>query len=161
MRDASSARQPRVSERGIALLIAMFAIVVLGAIIGGTFFAGWLEQQSGENTLFATQAAAGADAGLADGLATVPPASLSALVPGGPPLLLPPMVLANHVTVERQAFRSGENLFVLTARGIRGDAGGAPLATAAAGLLVHLLADSVSGTQMLVQLRDRAWVQLY
>jgi hypothetical protein len=161
VKPAPSTRQSRVSQRGIALLIAMFAIVVLGAIVGGTFFAGWLEQQSGENTWFATQAAVGADAGLADGLATVPPASLSAMVPGGPPLLLPPMVLANGVTVQRQAFRSGGNLFVLTARATRLNAGGAPLASAAAGLLVHLLADSVSGEQTVVPLRDRAWVQLY
>jgi hypothetical protein len=155
------APQSRAPERGIALLIAMFAIVVLGAIVGGTFFAGWLEQQSGENSWFATQAALGADAGLADGLATVSPASLSALVQDGPSLLLPPMVLANGVTVERQAFRSGGNLFVLSARATRLDAGGAPLASAAAGLLLHVLADSVSGAQMVVPLRDRAWVQLY
>lgn len=161
MKPARTARQSRVSERGIALLIAMFAIVVLGAIVGGTFFAGWLEQQSGENTWFGTQAAMGADAGLADGLATVLPASLGAMAQGGPSLLLPPMLLANGVTVQRQAFRSSENLFVLTARATRLDAGGAPLASAAADLLLHLLADSVSGAQMVVPLRDRAWVQLY
>jgi hypothetical protein len=160
MRPVRSAPQSRGLERGIALLIAMFAIVVLGAIVGGTFFAGWLEQQTGENTWYATQAAAGADAGLADGLATVTPASLSAMVQGALPVLLPPMVLANGVTVERQAFRSGGNLFVLTARATRLNAGGAPLASAAAGLLVRL-ADSVSGTQRVVPLADRAWVQLY
>jgi hypothetical protein len=153
--------QSHGSQRGIALLIAMFAIVVLGAIVGGTFFAGWLEQQSGENTWFATQAAAGADAGLADALATVAPASLTTLVQGGAPLVLPPMVLASGVTVQRQAFRSGGNLFVFTARGSRLNAGGAPLASAAAGFLVHLLADSVTGAQIVVPLRDRAWVQLY
>jgi hypothetical protein len=156
-----SALQSRVSQRGLALVLAMFAVVVLGAIVGSTFFAGWLEQQSGENTLFAVQAAMGADAGLTDALATVPPASLSALIQGGPPLVLPPMVLANGVSVQRQALRSGGNLFVFTARGSRLNAGGAPLASAMTGLLVHLLADSVSGAQLIVPLRDHAWVQLY
>ena len=158
---ARSAGRARAPERGIALLIAMFAIVVLSAIVGATFFAGWLEQQSGENTWFAAQAAMGVDAGLAEALATVAPASLSALAQGGPPLLLPPMVLANDVTVQRQVLRSGRNLFVLTARATRLDVGGTSLASAAAGLLVHLLADSVSGTQTVVPLRDRAGLQLY
>ena len=161
MKPVQSAPQPRGSERGIALVLAMFAVVVLGAIVGGTFFAGWLEQQSGENAWFAVQAAMAADAGLDDALATVPPASLSVLVQGGPSLVLPPLVLANGVAVQRQAIRSGGNLFVFTARGSRLNAAGAPLAHAAAGLLVRLLADSVSGAQTVVPLRDRAWVQLY
>ena len=161
MKLLQSAPQSRGSQRGIALLLAMFAVVVLGAIVGGTFFAGWLEQQSGENTWFAAQAAVGAEAGLAEALATVPPASLSVLVQGGLPLVIPPLVLASGVTVQRQAFRSSGNLFLFTARGSRLNAEGAPLASAAAGLLVHLLADSVSKAQLVVPLRDRAWVQLY
>jgi hypothetical protein len=35
------------------------------------------------------------------------------------------------------------------------------LATRGAGLLLHSLADSVTGAQILLPLRDRAWVQLY
>jgi hypothetical protein len=57
---------PRLSdERGIALAVAIFALVIIGALVAGTFFAGRLEQRSGLNTLFAAQAAEAAEAGTA------------------------------------------------------------------------------------------------
>ena len=37
-------------ERGIALAVAVFALVVIGALVAGTFYAGRLEQQTGRNT---------------------------------------------------------------------------------------------------------------
>jgi len=49
--------------------MAIFALVVIGALVAGTFFAGRLEQQGGRNTLYATQAFEAADAGLATSLA--------------------------------------------------------------------------------------------
>ena len=51
-------------ERGIALAVAVFALVVIGALVAGTFFAGRLEQQTGRNTIYAAQAAEVAEAGL-------------------------------------------------------------------------------------------------
>jgi hypothetical protein len=148
-------------RRGFALVLAMIVLVVLGAIVGGTFFAGWLEQQSGENTLFAAQAAAGADGGLDDAMSTIVPVSLVALQPGGAPLLLDSLALKPQVSVYRQISRLQANLFLVTARATRRNAGGGVLARRAEGLLVHLLADSVTGGQMVVPLRHRAWVQLY
>ena len=51
-------RARRVSdERGIALAVAIFALVVIGALVAGTFYAGRLEQQTGRNTFTAAQAA--------------------------------------------------------------------------------------------------------
>ena len=62
-------RASRVSsERGIALAVAVFALVVIGALVAGTFFAGRLEQQTGQNTMFATQAGEAAEAGLSDAI---------------------------------------------------------------------------------------------
>jgi hypothetical protein len=145
----------------MALVLAMFALVVLGAIVAGTFFAGRLEQQSGENTLYATQAQEAAEAGLTDALVTLAPAGMSSLVPAGAPLLLPPMSVGTGVSVERQISRLSGNLFLLTARATRHDAGGGPLANRAAGLLVHLLPDSASGVSVVAPLRDRPWLQLY
>jgi Tfp pilus assembly protein PilX len=57
------------SERGIALAMAIFALVVIGAIVAGTVFAGRLEQSGGQNTIYAGQAFAAADAGLASTVA--------------------------------------------------------------------------------------------
>lgn len=57
---------PRLNdERGIALAVAIFALVIIGALVAGTFFAGRLEQRSGLNSLFAAQAAEAAEAGTA------------------------------------------------------------------------------------------------
>jgi hypothetical protein len=155
-------RFPRVRDRrGIALVLAMFALVVLGAIVAGTFFAGRLEQQSGENTLYATQAREAAEAGLTDALVTIDPAGTSGLAAGGPPLLLPPLSVGAGVSVERQVSRLTSTLFLLTARATRHDAGGGSLASGAAGLLVHLLPDSASGIPIVAPLRDRPWLQLY
>ena len=63
-------------ERGIALLIAVFALGVIGALVGGIFFAGRLEQQSGQNAFFAVQAGEAAEAGLSEAMATLDPAAL-------------------------------------------------------------------------------------
>src|SRR2546430_11596208 len=37
------------NERGIALAVAIFALVVVGALVAGAFFAGTQEQRVGEN----------------------------------------------------------------------------------------------------------------
>ncbi len=60
----------RVSnERGMALAVAIFALVVIGALVAGTFFAGRVEQQSGQNTFYASQASEAAEAAMAQTLA--------------------------------------------------------------------------------------------
>ena len=59
--------RPLSDERGIALAVAVFALVVIGALVAGTFFAGRLEQQTGRNTLHGGQAAEAAEAGLERG----------------------------------------------------------------------------------------------
>ena len=155
-------RPPGIRDRrGIALVLTLFALVVLGAIVAGTFFAGRLEQQSGENTLYAAQAREAAEAGLTDALLTIEPAAMSALSAGGPPLLLPPSSVGAGVSVQGQISRLTSTLFLLTSRASRLDAGGGPLASGAAGLLVHLLPDSASGVPVIAPLRDRPWLQLY
>jgi type II secretory pathway component PulK len=64
-------------ERGIALLIALVALGVIGALVGGIFFAARLEQQSGQNALYAVQAGEAAEAGLSEAVATLDPAASS------------------------------------------------------------------------------------
>ena len=53
-------------ERGIALAIALLAIIVIGALVTGTFFAGRMEMVSGRNVVYTGQATEAAEAGLAD-----------------------------------------------------------------------------------------------
>jgi hypothetical protein len=49
----------------MALALALVAIVVIGALVTGSFFAGRVEMQSGRNTVYAMQALEAAEAGLA------------------------------------------------------------------------------------------------
>ena len=58
-------RTLRNDERGMALALAMISIVVIGALVSGTFFAGRMEMISGRNSVYAVQAAEAAEAGLA------------------------------------------------------------------------------------------------
>jgi hypothetical protein len=55
----------RNDERGMALALAMLSLVVIGALVTGTLFAGRMEMISGRNTVYAMQASEAAEAGLA------------------------------------------------------------------------------------------------
>jgi hypothetical protein len=147
-------------RQGIALPVALFALLVIGALVAGTFFAGRLEQQSGQNSFFAAQAAEAAEAGLAETLADPAAASLGSLLMGGPPADLGVLALGNGITVQRQVSRLTTTLFLIRATGFRKDPAGTPLATRSAGLLVRLVA-SPAGSTGLTPLAERAWVQLY
>jgi hypothetical protein len=141
-------------ERGIALAVALFALAVIGAIVAGNFFAGRLEQQSGRNTLFAHQAAEGAEAGLSDATSNISAATLESLPVGGEPLDLGTLTLEGRVSVSRQVSRLTANVFLIRARGIRTDAAGAPLAARSLGSMVRLVNTDVT-------VIERGWVQLY
>jgi len=52
------------NERGIALPLVLFVLVILGVIITGTFYVARLEQKTGDNSVAATQAASVAEAGV-------------------------------------------------------------------------------------------------
>jgi hypothetical protein len=52
------------NERGIALPLVLFVLVILGIIIAGTFYVARLEQKTGDNAVAGTQAAAVAEAGV-------------------------------------------------------------------------------------------------
>jgi hypothetical protein len=54
------------NERGIALAIAIFALVVVGALVAGAFFAGTQEQRLAENAKRVTQSFGIAEAGIAE-----------------------------------------------------------------------------------------------
>jgi len=62
-------RPARTDERGVALLVALVAIVVIGGLVTGTFFAGRIEIGSGRNAMWSTQAAEAAESGLTSAFA--------------------------------------------------------------------------------------------
>ena len=51
------------SERGIALAVAIFALVVVGGLVAAAFFVGVQEQRVGRNTIKLGQAFSAADGG--------------------------------------------------------------------------------------------------
>ena len=58
------------NERGMALAIAIFALVVVGALVAGAFFAGTQEQRVGENSRRVQQSFGVAEAGAGERLRT-------------------------------------------------------------------------------------------
>jgi hypothetical protein len=157
------ARAKLNDERGIALALAVFALAVIGALVGGTFFVGRLEQQSGQNALFAVQAGEVAEAGLNETMATVAAATLDGLPVGGTPLDMGTLTLGDGVSASRQVTRLTGSLFLIRVRGVRHSLAGATLAVRSLGLLVRLgpAADSAADSGRVVRLRERGWVPLY
>jgi Tfp pilus assembly protein PilX len=147
-----------MGERGIALALALFALVVIGALVSGSFFAGRLEQQSGQNSMFAAQALAAAEAGLEESLVHADPAALEALAIGGAALDLGPLASQNAVG---QVNRLTSALFLVRCTGSRRDADGHPLATRSLGLVVRILPADGGTPARLSAIAERAWVQLF
>jgi hypothetical protein len=150
-------------ERGIALLIAVVAMGIIGALVSGIFFVARLEQQSGRNTLFAVQAGEAAEAGLSEAVATLDPAALELLPVGGAPLDLGTLTLSGGTGATRQASRLTQHLFLIRVRGVREGGAAGILAGRSVGLLVRLGATPEGGGSpgRVVRLGERAWVQLY
>jgi hypothetical protein len=138
-------RTPQMNERGVALVIAIFALVVIGALVAGTFLVGRLEQRMGGSTVYAAQASEAADAGLADamdidqavytGMAAWTPAAPVAdlvmpteeVIPGRPGL--------RYTQTLR---RLNESLFLVRSVGERVAANGAVLGSAEHGVLMRI-----------------------
>jgi hypothetical protein len=142
----------------MALATALFALVVLGALLATTFFVGRLEQQSGQNVFFAVQAAEAAEAGLSDAIANLTDPVLQALPVGGT-LPLTDVALGDRVLGTALVVRLTGSLFLIRSTGHRLDAAGNELATRTLGSLVRLVPDSVSGTVVVRRISERSWIQ--
>jgi Tfp pilus assembly protein PilX len=131
-------RGPRLSdERGIALAVAIFALVVIGLLVAGTFFAGRLEQQSGENAFYANQAGEAAQAALTQTLQTTSAATLVAIAPGAS-ASGPSTSLAGHAGATTTIKGLTSSVWLITAIGSKTNASGTQLATRSLAQLVRL-----------------------
>ncbi|HEX6869782.1 MAG TPA: hypothetical protein VF163_01680, partial [Micromonosporaceae bacterium] len=63
----------------MALAVAIFALVVIGALVAGTFYAGRLEQQTGQNSFYAMQAAEAAQGAMTQTMQAQNGATLTAI----------------------------------------------------------------------------------
>src|SRR5205085_9961924 len=64
-------------ERGMALAVAIFALVVVGALVAGAFFAGTQEQRVGENQRRVQTSFGVAEAGAQERVLTWDPATMN------------------------------------------------------------------------------------
>ena len=146
-------RSPRMNdERGVALAMAIFALVIIGILVAGSFFAGRLEQQSGQNTLFAAQAAEAAEAGIGDALGAYSATTLQA-IPLGTSSATTTSILASGISYTRSVDRLTDGLFLYRSVGTRQSAG-ATVATRSVGTLVRLLSANISVNAGLTALGD-------
>jgi hypothetical protein len=130
-------RANRVSnERGIALAVAVFALVVIGALVAATFFAGQLEQQTGQNAVYATQASEAAEAALGQALGATTGSDMFALAQGAS-TDLPGPNLGYHVTGQATMRRLTGSVWLLRSMGTRQNAAGGELARHTIGQLIR------------------------
>jgi hypothetical protein len=149
------------NERGMALAVSLFCLVVIGAMVAGNFFSGRLEQQSGRNMFYVAEASEAAEAALADALETVAPEALETIPMGGSPMVLSTMSLGPGVSSNREISRLTATLFLIRARGVRADVAGEALASRAVGALVHVIPGSTSQEAGPAMVIERGWIQLY
>lgn len=127
----------RDNERGMALALAIFALVVVGGLVAGAFIAGHLEQRTGRGTLYAAQAADAAEAGAAQTLADWDLLGLGALAPGTS-VALPTVPFAGRASYRPTVSRLNEQLFLVKSLGTRGNANGATLARRTVAVVARL-----------------------
>jgi hypothetical protein len=144
--------------RGIALPLALLALVVIGAIVAGGFATALLEQRVGRNTLYAVQAAGAAEAGAVAVVGEWDGLGLGLLAPGDS-AVLPAIPLPGRASYSPTVIRLNEELFLVRVAGVRTDAAGEALARREVGLLVRVADSAVPGAPPVWPLRNRAWVQ--
>ena len=151
--------RPQSDERGIALAVAIFALVVIGALVAGTFFAGRLEQQTGRNTVMAAEAAEAAEAGLSQALASQASnaTGLLALPIDADPADstdLGTYSLGGNTTATTAINRLTEYVFLLRSVGTRTDAAGGQMARRSIGQLIRLVQVDIEVAAGLTALGD-------
>jgi hypothetical protein len=144
-----------MSERGLALVAVVLALVILGALVAAGSYAALLEQRAGGYTLSATAAAEAAEAGVVDVLGNWEAHQELGALAVNASVSLAPADLGEGVSFETTVLRLAHRLYLVRADGVVTDADGTVLARRAAGTVARL-ADSVT-----VPLEQRSWVTVY
>lgn len=132
------------SERGVALVVALFSMVVIGALVAGAFFVGRVEQVTGYNTVWAAQAGEAAEAGVGAVIATVEVAQLDPMPvysEASPvELTLPTGTIAGmpSLTYNTSIRRLNLELFMVRSTGQRASPGGQVMASQSLAQLIRI-----------------------
>jgi hypothetical protein len=144
------------AKRGMALPLALLALVVIAALVAAGFVAAHLEQRIGRNTIYAVQAAGAAEAGVAAVLEGWDGHGLSLLAPGDSAVLAA-VPLPQRTAYAPTVSRLNDELFRVGVEGTRSDAGGGMLARREVSLLVRAADSVIVGAPPVWPLRNRAW----
>lgn len=117
-------------ERGVALAIALMAIVLIGALVTGTFFAGRLEMGSGRNAVVTAQATEAAETGLTSAFALWNSAWNGYGV-GGDSVQAAVYPIGGNTSIRytNTVRRTQGGIYIVTSRGDRLDVGGNVMAS--------------------------------
>jgi uncharacterized protein (UPF0333 family) len=133
-------KTPQLSdERGIALAVAVLALVVIGALVAGSFYAGRVEQRSGQNTLYAAQAFEAADAGASAAISNWSPTAFNNRAIGADTVLPTVTTLGGGNVYTPTITRLNANTFMVQAAGVHRDAAGNTLSRRVVGRLVRII----------------------
>jgi hypothetical protein len=141
----------------MVLPLALFALVVIAALVGGAFTSAYLEQRIGRNTLYAVQAAGAAEAGAAAVVGEWDMHGLT-LLGTGESRVLPGGALPGHGAYTPTVRRLNDRLFRVDVEGLRTDAAGRPLARRHLGLVLRLADSAAVGLPPVLPLANRAWM---
>jgi hypothetical protein len=142
-------------ERGMALPLAVMALVVIAALVACGFAGAVLEQRIGRNTLYAVQAAGAADVGAALAIGDWSTHGLDLLI-AGDSAMLPRAPLPGGASYQATVRRLNSELFLVRAEGVRSDAAGGTLARREVGIVVRLADSGAAGS--VSPLANRAWM---
>lgn len=138
-------KTPRLSdERGIALAVAVLALVVIGALVAGSFYAGRVEQRSGQNTLYAAQAFEAADAGASATISSWSPTALNGRAIGADTVLPTVTSLGGGNVYTPTVTRMSTNTFMVRSEGVHRDAAGNTLSRRVVGMLVRIIVPNIN-----------------
>ena len=115
----------RTNERGIALPLVLFVLVILGVIIAGTFYVARLEQKTGDNAIAGTQAAAIAEAGVDSVIANWSTTGYNNMAAGAEVTLPTVTTLAGNTSYTATLRRLNTSIFMVRADGRQNFPGGA------------------------------------
>ena len=110
-------------ERGMALAVAIFALVVVGALVAGAFFAGTQEQRVGENQRRVQTSFGVAEAGAQERVLTWDPATMNKRplycnCAGGDSVVIGPLPAPNGTgSYGGYSYKVGPNLFLIDVTG--------------------------------------------
>jgi hypothetical protein len=149
----------RASQRGMALPLAVLALVVIAGLVAGAFASAFVEQRVGRNTLYAVQAAGAAEAGAAAVVGAWDGLGLS-LLGTGQSAVLPTERLPGPSTYMPTVSRLNGELFLVRVEGVRTDAHGTALARREVGLLLRVADSAAAGLAPVRPLAHRAWLPM-